>query len=150
MAKPISIADLRRLARRRLPRMVFDYLEGGAEDESGIVGNIEAFRKIGLVPHRLVDVSKRSTAVELLGKTAAAPLVVGPTGLTEPSGPMATSRLPGQQRRPVFPSRSPRHRMRLSKMSPPSGDDCGFSFMSCIENSQRAWSGALRGQVVRR
>src|SRR3954453_4502912 len=81
MAKPISIADLRRLARRRLPRMVFDYLEGGAEDESGIVGNIEAFRKIGLVPHRLAEVSKGSTAVELLGKTAAAPLVVGPTGL---------------------------------------------------------------------
>ncbi|MBR0725579.1 alpha-hydroxy-acid oxidizing protein [Bradyrhizobium manausense] len=95
MAEPISIADLRRLARRRLPRMVFDYLEGGAEDEGGIVRNVEAFRKIRLMPHRLVDVSERSTAVELLGKKAAAPIVVGPTGLNGafwPNGDIALAR----------------------------------------------------------
>jgi len=95
MAQPIAIADLRRLARRRLPKMIFDYLEGGAEDENGIVRNIEAFRKIRLMPHRLVDVSKRSTAVELLGKMAAAPIVVGPTGLNGafwPNGDIALAR----------------------------------------------------------
>jgi len=95
MAEPISIADLRLLARRRLPRMVFDYLEGGAEDENGIVRNIEAFRKIRLMPHRLVDVSERSTAVELLGKKSAAPIVVGPTGLNGafwPNGDIALAR----------------------------------------------------------
>jgi len=95
MVRPIAISDLRRLARRRLPKMIFDYLEGGAEDEGGIVRNIEAFRKIRLVPHRLVDVSKRSTAVELLGKVAAAPIVVGPTGLNGafwPNGDIALAR----------------------------------------------------------
>src|SRR5581483_2091240 len=95
MAQPIAIADLRRLARRRLPKMIFDYLEGGAEDENGIVRNIEAFRKIRLMPHRLVDVSKRSNAVELLGKMAAAPIVVGPTGLNGafwPNGDIALAR----------------------------------------------------------
>lgn len=81
MTKPVSIWDLRRLAQRRLPRMLFDYLEGGAEDERTISENVATFSKIKLLPHRLRDVSKRTTDVDLLGSRIAAPLVVGPTGL---------------------------------------------------------------------
>ena len=78
---PVSIWDLRRLAQRRLPRMLFDYVEGGAEDERTISENVEAFSTIKLLPQRLRDVSKRTTGVDLLGTRIAAPLVVGPTGL---------------------------------------------------------------------
>jgi len=61
--------------------MLFDYVEGGAEDERTISENVEAFSKIKLLPQRLRDVSKRTTGVDLLGTRIAAPLVVGPTGL---------------------------------------------------------------------
>jgi len=61
--------------------MLFDYVEGGAEDERTISENVAAFSKIKLLPHRLRDVSKRTTDVDLLGTRIAAPLVVGPTGL---------------------------------------------------------------------
>jgi (S)-mandelate dehydrogenase len=91
----INVADLRRLARGRLPRLVFDYLEGGAEDERGLAENVAAFARYKFRPRRLVDVSRRSMARELFAFRAAAPLVVGPTGLNGilwPDGDLALAR----------------------------------------------------------
>lgn len=75
-----SIADLRRLARQRLPRAVFDFYDGGAEDEKTLAGNARAFDRWQLAPRVLVDVAGASTACTLLGSAAAMPAAIAPTG----------------------------------------------------------------------
>ncbi|HDR9503702.1 TPA: alpha-hydroxy-acid oxidizing protein [Burkholderia cepacia] len=81
MRKPINVADYRELARKRLPRIVFDYLEGGAEDELGLLHNRHAFENIRFTPHRLADVSKRYIGTELFGKPQKAPVIIAPIGM---------------------------------------------------------------------
>lgn len=81
MAKLISVADYRRQARRVLPRMVYEYLEGGAEDEISLTDNRMALTRLRLQPKRLRDVSVRDQRVELFGQRVDAPFMVGPTGL---------------------------------------------------------------------
>ena len=63
----INIEDLRAIARRRLPRFVFTYVDGGAEDEVTLRGNREAFGRLRFRPRTLVDVSKRDLSTRLLG-----------------------------------------------------------------------------------
>ena len=77
----INIEDLRAIARRRLPRFVFTYVDGGAEDEVTLRGNLDAFARLRLRPRTLVDVSARDLSAQLLGRPAALPIIVGPTGL---------------------------------------------------------------------
>lgn len=77
----ISVGDFRRSAARRLPRFVFDYLEGGAGAEHGLKRNLEAYGKFAFLPRRLVDVSRPSPAVSLWGRSFAMPLYLSPTGL---------------------------------------------------------------------
>jgi (S)-mandelate dehydrogenase len=77
----INIEDLRAIAKRRLPRFVFTYVDGGAEDEITLRGNREDFARLRFRPRTLVDVSKRDLSARLLGAPAALPVVVGPTGL---------------------------------------------------------------------
>jgi (S)-mandelate dehydrogenase len=77
----INIEDLRRIAERRLPRFVFAYVDGGAEDERTLCGNRDAFARLRFRPRTLVDVSARDPSANLLGARAALPAVVGPTGL---------------------------------------------------------------------
>ncbi|WP_043284893.1 alpha-hydroxy acid oxidase [Paraburkholderia oxyphila] len=80
LARALTIEDLRHMARRRLPRFLFEYVDGGAEDEVTLHRNRHAFANLALVPSTLVDVSNRSLAVDLFGRSVAAPLVVAPTG----------------------------------------------------------------------
>ncbi len=75
-----SIDDLRTLARRRIPRGIFDQFDGAAEDEIALRENREAFRRQRLLPKVLVDVSKVDTRTTILGHTSALPLVIAPTG----------------------------------------------------------------------
>ncbi|MBT2303094.1 alpha-hydroxy-acid oxidizing protein [Variovorax paradoxus] len=75
-----SIADLRELARRRLPRAVFDFYDGGAEDERTLAGNSLAFERWHLAPRVLVDVAGASTGCNLLGAPAGMPAAIAPTG----------------------------------------------------------------------
>jgi len=77
----INIDELRQIAKRRLPRFVFDYIDGGAEDERTLAGNRAAFERLRWRPRTLMDVSARSTGTTLLGRPARMPAVVGPTGL---------------------------------------------------------------------
>ena len=77
----VSVDDLRRLARSRLPRAVFDFIDGGATDELTLKANQLDFESIRLRPRFLRDVSKIELGTDILGKPAAAPLVIGPTGL---------------------------------------------------------------------
>lgn len=75
-----DIADLRELARRRLPKGVFEFFDRGNGDEVAVANNRAAFERIKLNPHMLVDTSRRSLATTLYGKSQTMPLVVGPTG----------------------------------------------------------------------
>ena len=77
----INIDDLRRLAMRRLPRAVFDFADGGAEDEQTLRANREDFAKLTFRPKILVDVSKRDQATTILGQPVSSPLILAPTGL---------------------------------------------------------------------
>lgn len=77
----VNVEDYRQLARKRLPRMVFDYLDGGAEDEKGLQHNRSVFDKVRFKPRRLVDVSQRTLSTELFGHEISLPLLIAPTGL---------------------------------------------------------------------
>jgi (S)-mandelate dehydrogenase len=80
-ARALNIADLRAVARRRVPGFVFEYVEGGAEDEATLRRNREALAAFRFVPPTLIDTSGRSLATSLLGRPAGAPLAIAPTGL---------------------------------------------------------------------
>jgi len=77
----INLEDLRALARRKLPRIAFDFIEGGADDEDCMRRNREAFRQFQLVPRYLVDVSRRDQSAMFLGRRYASPIGIAPTGL---------------------------------------------------------------------
>ncbi|MEX0733821.1 MAG: alpha-hydroxy acid oxidase [Steroidobacteraceae bacterium] len=83
----INIEDLRAIARKRLPRFVFTYVDGGAEDEITLRGNRDAFLRLRFRPRTLVNVSKRDLSTQMLGAPSALPIVVGPTGLNGLSWP---------------------------------------------------------------
>jgi len=75
-----SIDDLRAAARRRLPRLVFDFFDGGAENELTLTDNRQAFERVRLLPHALVNVAEVSTRCTALGAPAGCPLAIAPTG----------------------------------------------------------------------
>lgn len=77
----LNVADLRTQARRRLPRPIFDYIDGGADDEVSLRRNGSAFRNLELVPAVLNDVSSINTATTMFGQPALWPLMISPTGL---------------------------------------------------------------------
>ena len=81
LARALNIADLRAVARRRVPHFVFEYVEGGAEDEASLRCNRSSLEALRLIPQTLVDTSSRHLRTEILGRPAAAPLIIGPTGL---------------------------------------------------------------------
>src|SRR5690349_21493495 len=80
LGKAASVADLRRLARRRLPHGVFDYVDGGAEDERTLAANSAAYAEVTYRPRVLRDVSAVDTGTTVLGRPADLPLVLAPVG----------------------------------------------------------------------
>lgn len=77
-----NVADLRQMAQRRLPRPIFDYIDGGADDEISLRRNAGAFAGYELVPDVLNDVSAIRTATTTFGQASRWPLLLAPTGLT--------------------------------------------------------------------
>jgi L-lactate dehydrogenase (cytochrome) len=77
----INLEDLRQRARRRLPRTIFDYVEGGAEDEYTVHANRRGFERYLFRARTLVDVSTRDQSTTLLGERLSTPIILGPTGL---------------------------------------------------------------------
>ncbi|SCK19233.1 (S)-mandelate dehydrogenase [Variovorax sp. HW608] len=77
----VNLEDLRRLARRKLPRIAFDFIDGGSDDELCLHRNREAFERHRLVPRYLRDVTRRDQSVALFGRTYASPIGISPTGL---------------------------------------------------------------------
>jgi len=80
MLGALNVHDLRAAARRRLPRLVFGSLEGGAEDHLTLRANREALERIRLVPRALVDVSRRSQSVAIFGTPFDCPFGIAPIG----------------------------------------------------------------------
>lgn len=78
--KALNIEDLRRMARRRLTKALFEFCDRGSEDEVAMRDNRAALERIKLLPNVLNDVSGRDTGVTLFGKRQALPLVIAPTG----------------------------------------------------------------------
>ncbi len=76
----INIEDLHQMAKRKLPKIMFDYIEGGVEDELGLERNRAAFHKHQLLPRYLVDVSVRDQSATVFGHTYSSPFGISPTG----------------------------------------------------------------------
>jgi len=76
----VNIADLRNIARARLPRVVFDYLDGGAEDERTLRDNIRAFRRWNFRPQQGVKIPAPNLNVTVMGQTLAWPAMTAPIG----------------------------------------------------------------------
>ena len=95
LRRAASVDDLRAIARRRLPRGVFDYVDGGAEDELTLAANRAAFDATGFRPRVLRNVSAVDVSSTLLGEPVAYPLALAPTGFTRivhPEGELAVAR----------------------------------------------------------
>ncbi len=93
--KIANIADLRELAWRRLPRVLFDFIDGGAQDELTMRANQEDFNRFSLAQRVLRDVSARDQSVTVLGQKYALPLILSPTGMTGllwPNGALEAAR----------------------------------------------------------
>lgn len=94
-ARALNIADLREIARRRVPGFVFEYVEGGAEDEATLRRNREAFAALRFAPQTLIDTAGRTLETSVLGRPSSAPLAIAPTGLNgmlHPDGDLALAR----------------------------------------------------------
>lgn len=98
-----SVADLRQAAQRRLPRLVFDFIDGGAESEAGLQRNEAAFSNMTLSPRALRNVSKIDTAVTFLGQSYPAPLGIAPMGMSGLSRHGADAMLAGAALRAGLP-----------------------------------------------
>ncbi len=95
IGKVASVEDFRRIARRRLPRGVFDYIDGGADDERTLARNSEAFARIEFRPRVLREVAGVDPSTTVLGRPLPYPLVLAPTGYTrvaDPQGELAVAR----------------------------------------------------------
>jgi 4-hydroxymandelate oxidase len=92
---PICLDDYRRLARQRVGADIWDYLEGGAEQERTVAANRRAYTRIELRPRVLTDVSACDPTTSLLGAALATPVGIAPTAyhrLVDPEGEVATAR----------------------------------------------------------
>jgi len=91
----VNVSDFRKAAKRRLPRGVFDYIDGGAEDERTLRANCEAFSKVIFRPRVLCGVGEISIAGRVLGESTSFPFAMAPTGFTriaDPQGELAVAR----------------------------------------------------------
>lgn len=82
LSKAVNLDDVRKAARRRLPKVLFDYIEGGCDAEECLAHNESAFSRYRFVPRYCVDVTKCSSSVQVLGKTYASPIGIAPSGIT--------------------------------------------------------------------
>lgn len=98
-----NIADLRRLAKRRLPAGIFDYIDGAAEDEITVRRNSESYSRFEFVPRVLRDVSNIDTSTKFLGRTLPYPILFSPTGFTriaDSEGELAVARVAAKHQLP--------------------------------------------------
>ena len=111
----VNIADLRRLAKRRLPRLVFDYIDGGAEDEITLRDNVRAFREVRFRLRQGVAVPECDLRTTVLGTTYALPFLLAPVGFSRmfyPRGEAVAARVGERRGHRVHPVHVFRHAAR--------------------------------------
>jgi len=99
MKEPVNIEDFREIAKRRLPRFIFDTIDGGAGDEVTLRENRSAFQNFTLRPRALADVTQRDLTTTVLGKAVSMPLLLAPTGagrLVHPDAELLAARAAGR------------------------------------------------------
>jgi len=95
LERALTIADLRERAMRRVPGFVFEYVEGGADDEIALRDNREVFDQWQFVPSTLVNTHARHQRITLFGQSSPSPLIIGPTGgngVLQPRGDLSLAR----------------------------------------------------------
>lgn len=98
-SRAVNIEDLRRLARRRLPQVVFDYLDGGAENETTLRENARAFQDLSFRPHGAVAIEKCDLTARVLGQELSFPAMLAPVGysrLMHPGGEVSAAKAAGE------------------------------------------------------
>ena len=86
MRPPLNIEEARSRAKRRLPRVAFDFIDGGSDDEVTVRENRRAFERVQLRPRQLVNVQQRSQSLTVLGEQIDSPVILAPTGLARIAG----------------------------------------------------------------
>jgi isopentenyl diphosphate isomerase/L-lactate dehydrogenase-like FMN-dependent dehydrogenase len=113
-SRVVNIEDLRRIAQRRVPKAVFDYLDGGAEGELTLAENCRAFREVTFRPRGAVAVHDCSLKTTVLGHEIAFPAMLAPVGysrLMHPAGEVAAAGAAGQAGTGYILSTISAHRM---------------------------------------
>ncbi len=91
----VTVDHLRQRAKKNLPKAIFEFIDGGANDEQTLRANRAHFADIDFAPRTLVDVSERRQSTRILGQDLSSPFILGPTGLAGllwPDGDLATAR----------------------------------------------------------
>jgi hypothetical protein len=100
VAKVVNIEDMRQQAARRLPRVLFDFVDGAADDEVTKRGNVEAFRRLCFAPRAGVTALAPDLATTVLGQALALPVLLAPCGqmrLVHPDGEVGVARAAGDR-----------------------------------------------------
>ena len=95
----LNISDLRRLARRRLPRVVFDYIDGGADAEVTLRDNVKAFEELTFRPRGAIAIPSISLKTSVLGVPLELPFILAPVGSSRmfyPNGEVLAARAAGK------------------------------------------------------
>lgn len=82
----LSVDDARSRAKRRLPRIAFDFIDGGSDDEVTLRENQRAFERVQLRPRQLVNVQQRNQSLTVFGQRIDSPVILAPTGLARMAG----------------------------------------------------------------
>ena len=141
-SKVVNVEDLRRLAQQRIPRAVFDYLDGGAEAEQTLGENCRAFREVTFRPRGAVAVGECNLRTTVLGCEISIPLMLAPVGysrLMHPEGEVGAARAAGEAGTGYILSTISGHRLEDVKAA--SQGPCWYQL--CLLGGREAAEGAL-------
>ena len=122
-SRVVNIWDLRRIAEQRVPKVVFDYLDGGAESETTLRENCRAFEDITFRPRQAVAFGDCNLRTEVLGMEISFPAMLAPVGysrLMHPGGEVAAATAAGQAGTGYILSTISGHKLENVKALPPS------------------------------
>ena len=135
LARCASVEDLRTLAERRLPKGVFGYIDGAAEDERTGVRNCDAYHRLEFRPRVLRDVTDVDPSTTLLGRPIKMPLVLAPTGfsrIADSQGELAVARAAARARTSL--GRKNRENKAIANQNP---STCAYT--QCVGESEKGF-----------
>ncbi len=137
--KIINIEDMRRLSRRKLPKIIFDYIEGGVDDELALEANLKSFSAHKLWPRYYADIPPVQTGVTLFGQDYAHPVGIGATGLAGLFRPNADLILAREARKWKIPFVvSTFSNDSLEKVAAEAGEYCWFQLYAARDRNVTA------------